>query len=328
MIRKFAAVAWGQKPKTFPKLKTSRRFKESPSFAKRQRFETGDVLTCGVMTRVLTTIGCLILLVATAAVAQQTSSQPASSQQTSSQQTSSQQTPAQQPSVQDPAQQTSGQQTQQPSSQESSNQEASPEETAKRPKPKNYKNWNFNVGGGANLTNGTTKTFVRSGGGVGAVGVARNTSQYFGIRADFQFDNLPLRQSALDLAQAPNASSHVYSFMLDPIINIPATKEWDGYVVFGPSFYHRSGKLADSTAFPGSACNAFFVWWGNCLNGSLPLDGNFLDAHQNEFGFNFGGGIAYRIQPKIELYVEFRYLHGTRDSVTTDLRPITVGVRF
>ena len=240
-----------------------------------------------------------------------------------------QQTPAQQPPAQQrPDNQPSG--TQQSGAQPSSTQEASPEEIGptRKAKVKDYKNWTFNAGGGASLTNGTTRTFVRGGGGVAAAGVARNYSKYFGFRLDFQWDNLPLRNSALALAQAPGATSHVYSLMLDPILNIQATKSWGGYLLAGPSYFHRSGKLDSSTAIPGSACDTFFTWWGRCFAASLPLNGKFLSASQNEFGENFGGGITRKIRPNMEIYAEFRYLHGKRSGITTDLRPITVGVRW
>ena len=119
----------------------------------------------------------IAMLAGTAAIeAQSQTAQPASSQTA---------TPAQ-PA---PAQQSS--------SQQAGSEEATPEETTRPVKQKPYKNWTFNVGGGANMTGGTTNKFVRSGGGTGDAGVARNFSQYFGFRADFQFDNLPLRQSAL-----------------------------------------------------------------------------------------------------------------------------------
>lgn len=239
--------------------------------------------------------------------------------------------PAQQPAAQPPAEQSSSGQSssgQAPSTQ-SSGQEASTEELGPRRKikPKEYRNWNFNVGGGGSLTNGTTAKFARAG-AIGAAGVARNYSKYFGLRVDFQWDNLPLRNSALDLAQAPGGTSQVYSFTFDPIINIPATKVWGGYLVFGPAFYRRSGKLDSSSAEPGSACNGFWNWWGTCRGGSLPITTQFLSIGQNEVGENFGGGITRRLTPKIELYGEFRYLHGTGGGRTTDLRPITVGVRW
>lgn len=239
-----------------------------------------------------------------------------------------QQTPAQQPPAQQPpAQQPSAQP--QPDNQ-SGVQEASTEDLGpgRKLKVKEYKNWTFNAGGGANLTSGTTKTFVRGGGGVAAAGVARNYSKYFGFRLDFQWDNLPLRNSALALAQAPGATSHVYSFSIDPILNFQVTKAWGGYVLGGPSYFHRSGKLDSSTAIPGSACNPFFGWWGTCVTGSLPLSGKFLNASQNEFGENFGGGITRKIRPNVEIYAEWRLMHGKRSGITTDFRPITIGVRW
>jgi opacity protein-like surface antigen len=212
----------------------------------------------------------------------------------------------------------------------SSSQEASPEETmpGRRTKAPNYKKWVFNVGGGANLPSGSTNKFVRGGGGVAAAGVARNYSKYFGLRLDFQFDNLPLRDSALQAAQAPSGTSQVYSLNLDPIINIPVTSKWGGYAVFGAGFYHRSGKLDSSSAIPGSACSSFYTWWGSCFNASLPVNGHFLSTSQNEFGYNFGGGITRKIRPNIDFYAEFRWLHGSGGAQSTDLRPITIGVRW
>lgn len=255
----------------------------------------------------LTLVLAAILAGATTVHAQQAPAQP----------TPAQQPPAQQPSAQQPSEQ-------------SSSQEASTEETTRTRKTKahDYKNWVFNAGGGASLTNGTTTKFVRGGGIIGAAGVARNYSKYFGFRFDFQLDNLPLRNSALGLAQAPGATSHVYSFLLDPIINIPVTKVWSGYAVFGPGYFHRSGKLDSSAVVPGTACNSFWSWWGTCYNGSVPINREYLSTSQNQFGLNFGGGIARKITPKIELYGEFRYLHGTGGGRTTDLRPITIGLRW
>ena len=216
-------------------------------------------------------------------------------------------------------------------SQQSGSQETSQEEEPtpeRKAKPREYSNWTFNVGGGASLASGTTQKYVRGGGGVAAVGVARNYSKYFGFRLDFQWDNLPLRASALELAQAPGASSHVYSFTLDPIINVPVTKVWGGYLVFGPGYYHRSGSLDSSTAIPGSACNPFYAWWGTCFGGSLPLNGKFLNPDLNEWGYNFGAGITRKVRPNMDFYAEFRFLHGSRGGITTDLRPITIGIRW
>ena len=232
------------------------------------------------------------------------------------QETPAQQSPDQQPKAQQPDTQ-------------SGNQEATPEEIpTRKPKGPEYKKWSFNVGGGASLTNGDTKNYVRGGGGIIAAGAARNYSKYFGLRLDLQWDNLPLRSSALQLAQAPGANEHVYSVMLGPVINIPVTKNWGGYIIGGAAFYHRSGKLDSSTAIPGTACNGFFLWWGHCFNGSLPINGNFLHSSVNQLGEDFGGGVTRKIRPNMDLYLDFRYLHGTNGNISTDLRPITVGIRW
>jgi opacity protein-like surface antigen len=211
-----------------------------------------------------------------------------------------------------------------------SNQEATEEEAARqrRVKPRDFTNWSFNVGGGGSLTSGTTNEFARGGGGVAAVGFARNTSKYFGLRVDAQFDNLPLVQSALRLAQAPSGSSYAITAMFDPIINVPVTKIWSFYVLFGPAFVHRGGKLSSSSVLQGGTCNAFWKWWGSCTAGSLPLDNNYLSTDQNQVGYNVGAGLARKVHSNIEIYGEFRIVHGSKEGITTDVRPATIGVRW
>jgi hypothetical protein len=225
--------------------------------------------------------------------------------------------PAQEPSAQPPA-------AKQPSDQEPADEISS----SRKNKPKDFKNWNFNVGFGANLDSGTTKTFVRGGGGVATAGVARNANKYLGLRGDFFFANLPLRDSTLRLAQAGSASSYFFAITLDPIINIPVTKSWGGYFLLGPGFYHRTGTLNSDTAVPGSSCNAFFTWWNACPNVSIPLSGSFTNSSLNQFGYNVGAGITRKTPSGVEVYAEFRLTHGTHNGITTDVRPITIGVRW
>jgi opacity protein-like surface antigen len=215
--------------------------------------------------------------------------------------------------------------------QPSSGQEPADEESTsrrRRERPHDYKNWNFNVGAGVNLDSGTTKTFVRGGAAGATAGVARNANKYLGLRADFFWANLPLRQSTLALAQATGATNNVFAGALDPIINIPATKLYKGYVLIGYGYYHRTGSLNSDTTVPGSPCNAFWAWWGSCANVSIPLNGSFVNSSQNQFGLNFGGGVTRKMPSGVEIYLEYRFMHGSHNGVTTDFRPITIGVRW
>jgi hypothetical protein len=220
--------------------------------------------------------------------------------------------------------------TQQPSTaQSSADQEASEEESSsRRKKPRNYKKWEYNVGLGANVDSGTTKTFVRGGGPLAAGGVARNASKYLGLRLDAIFADLPLRQSTLTLAQAGSASSYLFALNLNPIINIPITKDWRGYILFGGGYYHRWGTLSSNTTFPGSFCTPFFIWWTGCQAASIPINGSFVTADQNHFGYDVGAGITRKTPSGVEVYAEFRLMHGSGNGTTTDVRPITLGVRW
>jgi opacity protein-like surface antigen len=225
---------------------------------------------------------------------------------------------AQQPAVQPPA-------AQQP---DTSQEPADEDSMRKKVKARDYKPWVFNVGAGANVDSGTTKTWVRGGGVVGAVGVAHNANKYLGLRADFFYANLPLRDSTLQLAQATGATSYALDLTLDPIINIPVTKEWGGYVLFGPGYFHRGGSLSGTSAVPGSGCNSFWTWWGACSSPSIPLNGSFASSSQNAFGYNFGGGVTRKVPSGVEIYLEYRFTHGAHNGITTDVRPITLGLRW
>ena len=200
---------------------------------------------------------------------------------------------------------------------------------AARPKPQGLQQLDLQRGRRCQPDQRQHKEFVRGGGGIAAAGVARNYSKYFGLRLDFQWDNLPLRTSALQSgAGARRDQSRVLGRCSIPSSIFPPPRVWGGYILGGPGIFHRSGKLDSSTAIPGSACNSFFLWWGHCFNDSLPIDGNFLHSSQNQFGYNFGGGVTRKIRPNMEIYAEFRYLHGKHDGITTDVRPITIGVRW
>jgi hypothetical protein len=236
--------------------------------------------------------------------------------------------PAQQPADQPPARQPAAQQpgTQQPDTGQEPAEEVPI--SRRRAKPKNYKNWTYNVGFGANADSGATRSFVRQGGLGAMAGVARNANRYLGLRADFIYENLPLRDSVLQNAPATGDNNNLYGITLDPIINIPASKTFGGYVLAGPGFYHRHGSLSGDTTVPGSTCNPFWTWWGACEGVSIPIGGDFLKSNVNTWGYNLGAGVTRKMPSGVELYLEVRLMHGKNGDVTTDVRPITLGVRW
>ncbi len=201
-------------------------------------------------------------------------------QQTPAQQPATKQPPAQQPPAQEPSAQP------QPAKPQSGAQEASPEEInpVHKVKVKDYKNWVFNVGGGASLTNGNTAKFVRGGGCVVDGWRRPQFSKYFGLRVDFQCDNLPLRTRPCKVRKRPAATSQVYSLHLDPIINIPVTKVWGGYILGGGSFFSSFGQTRIFDRHSGIGLQRLLPLVGTCRTGAFPSMGAFFKSSQNEFG--------------------------------------------
>lgn len=231
---------------------------------------------------------------------------------------------AQQPAANQPS-------AQQPAAQQPTNGQESAEEVPlprRKARPKNYKNWTFDAGLGASLESGSTQSFVRQGGPLATAGVARNANKYLGLRADFIFANLPLRDSVLQVAPATGDNNNLYAITLDPIINIPASKTFGGYILLGAGFYHRHGSLSGDNTVPGSACTPFWTWWGACEGVSIPVSGDFINSNVNAFGYNFGAGLTRKMPSGVEIYGEFRLMHGKNGPITTDVRPITIGVRW
>ena len=128
------------------------------------------------------------------------------------------------------------------------------------------------MGGGGSLTNGTTTKFVRSAAlspppawraTTASISDCASTSNGTTCRCATPRSHWR-RRRARQVRSTPSR--------FDPIINIPVNKMWGGYFVFGPGYYHRSGKLDSSSVVPGSACNEFWNWWGTCFNGSVPIN--------------------------------------------------------
>jgi len=208
-------------------------------------------------------------------------------------------------------------------------QETEPIPGRKPPRPPDYHKWTFTVGGGASLTSGTTNTFVKSGGGTVVAGAGRNINRILGVNLDFMWNNLPLRDSALILAQAPGAKANLYSLSLDPIFNIPITKHYGGFITTGLGWYHRSGELDSTTVVAGSPCNPFFQWWGSCVVNGIPPGKNVRSSTQDAFGGNIGFGLSYKLRPMgPRLYFEFAFHHASHNGIATNVRPITVSFRW
>ena len=186
-----------------------------------------------------------------------------------------------------------------------------------------YSKWLFNIGGGIGFPQGDISNFVNDGGNF-VVGGGMNFSRWFGIDTEYMWHDLPINSRTKALLTTPDASArqHVWSF--NPIVHMEGHK-LGAYLIGGIGWYHRSGET--TTPGIGVVCDPYWSWWFGCTLGQV----NFVTGSRssNAFGENIGAGITFRLgQSHAKFYTEARYHHAGYNDVSTQLLPLTFGIRW
>jgi opacity protein-like surface antigen len=182
----------------------------------------------------------------------------------------------------------------------------------------------FNIGGGIGFPQGDLGSFVNNGGHF-VIGGGLNFSQHFGVDTEFMWHDLPINSSTLAHLQTPGASARQYAWTFNPIVHFPLGHHLGAYGIGGIGWYHRSGET--TTPGVGVICDPYWSWWYGCAIGSVSIVTGSRSA--NAFGENIGGGLTYRLgESHAKIYVEVRYHHASYDKVSTNLLPLTFGLRF
>jgi len=183
--------------------------------------------------------------------------------------------------------------------------------------------WNFNVGGGVGFPTGDLSNFINAGGNF-VVGGGYNVYKHLGLDGEFMWHDLPVNSATKDALQTPGASARQYALTFDPIVQIPLGHKLGVYGIGGIGWYHRSGE----TTRPGTAiiCDPYWSWWYGCTIGDVTVVTGSTSA--DAFGENIGGGVTYRLGESLKFYAEVRYHHASYHNVSTDILPLTFGLRF
>jgi Outer membrane protein beta-barrel domain len=174
-----------------------------------------------------------------------------------------------------------------------------------RAQDEEYSKYLFNIGGGISFPQGDLGKFVNDGGNF-VVGGGYNFSKHIGVDSEFMWQDLPVnsatKQSLNTLGRRAGA-----------------------YVIGGGGWYHRSGE----TTTPGTAviCDPYWSWWYGCTIGGVQIVTGSRSA--NAFGGNIGGGFTYRLgESHAKLYAEVRYHYASYNKVSTEILPLTFGIRW
>jgi Outer membrane protein beta-barrel domain len=182
----------------------------------------------------------------------------------------------------------------------------------------------FNFGGGIGFPQGDLGKFINNGGHA-VIGVGYGFSSIFGLDTEFMWHDLPVNSNTLDVLQTPGASARQYSWTFNPIVRFPEGHRFGAYAIGGIGWYHRSGET--TTPGLGVICDPYWSWWYGCAIGTV----NFVtgSTSADAFGENIGGGLTVHLgTSRAKFYTEVRYHHAEYKRVSTNLLPLTFGIRW
>ncbi len=196
-------------------------------------------------------------------------------------------------------------------------------------------NFAFEAGGGFSAPQSNSITF----GGNFTVGGGVNLNKHLAVLAEYQFIDDKLPGGLIAEADAQGGHAHIWSFTLDPVIDLFPKATNDIYITGGGGFYRKVTSFTDPEEE--EVCYYFCEVY----------EQNVVVAHfsSNQGGWNIGAGYQHRLggmygDSKTKLFVEARFLDVLSPAVTglspngsglittvqadTKIIPVTVGVRF
>lgn len=153
------------------------------------------------------------------------------------------------------------------------------------------------------------------------------TGRTLGLNLDFMYNDMAINQNALNQFGAPDGSTRVWAFTLDPVIHFRPHAEApvDFYLTGGGGIYHRTVEFTAPTI---ATVTAFDPWFG-----FFPVD---VPANQiigsygvYKAGVNGGVGLSFRLgSSNLKLFTEARFHHMFTNRVDTNIVPVTIGLRW
>jgi hypothetical protein len=186
----------------------------------------------------------------------------------------------------------------------------------------------FEAGGGFNGPVGNDTPYITWGGNF-TVGGGVRFSKMFSTLLEYQFMDDKLPGAFISQVGTQSGNAHFNSITGSPVIDL--TPKWHNglYLVGGFGFYHKSTNFSDYVC-----CDLY----------GYEVPENVLTITSNQWGGNGGLGFYHRLGGDLygpdtagtsELFAEARYLYVHTPPIsqsnglgTTELIPVTVGVRF
>jgi hypothetical protein len=195
----------------------------------------------------------------------------------------------------------------------------------------------FEAGGGFNAPSNSSSNDITWGGNF-TVGAGYRFSQMLSAVIEYQFIDSKIPGALIAEAGATGGYDHIWSFTVDPVVDLFPKRSNDVYVTGGGGFYRKVTSFTDPE--PTEFCSYFYcgVGYENAVVGHFS---------SNQGGFNIGGGFQHRLggmygEGRAKLFAEARFLDVLSPAITTSANglgttsvgsdtkivPVTFGVRW
>ena len=195
----------------------------------------------------------------------------------------------------------------------------------------------YEVGGGFNAPTSDSSPYITWGGNF-TLGGGYRFDPRFRMLIEYQFMHDKLPGHLIAQTGANGGYAHIWSFTVDPVVDLFPKSAHGVYVTGGGGFYRKVTSFTDPV--PTLYCTYYFCGIGTA---------NVVVGHfsSNQGGWSVGGGYSYRMggmygEGKMKLFAEARYLQVLSPAVTTqpnglgttsvaedtNVIPVTLGVRW
>lgn len=195
----------------------------------------------------------------------------------------------------------------------------------------------FEAGGGFNAPQSDSSRYITWGGQFG-VGAGYQLTDHVAMMVDYQYIDDKLPGALIAETGATGGNAHIWSFTLNPMIDLMPKRSNDLYVTGGGGFYRKVTNFTDPQQT--QYCDYFYCYPGY----TNAVVGHFSS---NQGGWTIGGGYQHRLggamnDGRMKLFAEVKYLDVLTPASTiapnglgtaavgsdTKLIPVTFGVRW
>jgi hypothetical protein len=199
-----------------------------------------------------------------------------------------------------------------------------------------YSKLNTNLGMAWSVPVNPTARFVNYGLGVVVVGAGYNINQRHALVGEFMWNSLYPTNEALNplkvALKSNSVSAHGNLFSATMNYRYELRGHTVGtYFIGGGGLYYRTVHVKkDVVTSNNIACTPVWLWWGfTCSSGTVSTDQTLATNSSAVLGANGGIGITFKVgEPRYRMYLEARYIYAPNRPISTQLIPVTVGIRF